>query len=272
MRPLDSPFMQIALSNIDSLINALRQKRLLSVPIEGFSLGAASELAVWMFGNEVSPDSLNVPIKQSAHFLAAWRLLNGGSAVLPPKPFDEVDEAFYPLRDKSDILDESWSRFLERLAASLKRNGFIADSHQALAGAFGDMADNVIQHSNFGTQTPANGFAAYKVGQGTLSFTIADVGIGALASLRYNPEYADIPNGRTALDLIARESASRRTGQRQGKGYKDLFLGLARFNGTVRLRSSNGVLTLQGAFDQVSPVSSSQHPVPGLQLSVECRM
>lgn len=190
----------------------------------------------------------------------------------PTKLFDEVDEAFYPLRGRSDILDESWSRFLERLAASLKRNGFPSGSHQALAGAFEEMADNVIQHSNFGTQSPANGFAAYMVGQGKISFTIADVGIGVLESLKHNPEFAQIPNGRTALDLIAREGASRRTGQRHGRGYRDLFTGLARFNGTVRLRSSNGVLTLQGAFDQVSPVSSSLHAVPGLQLSVECRL
>lgn len=264
--------MQIALNNIDSLINALIQKRLMTVPIEGFSLGAASELAAWMFGNAVSPDSLDLPIMKSAHFTAAWRLLNGGGAVLPPKRFDEVNEAFHPLRAKTDMLHESWTGFVERLAASLKRNGFPSDSHQALAGAFEDMADNVVQHSNFGMQTPANGFAAYKVNQGTLSFTIADVGIGALASLRYNPVYAEIPNGRTALDLIARESASRRTGQGQGEGYKSLFVGLARFNGTVRLRSANGVLTLQGAFDKVSPVSSSQHAVPGLQLSVECRI
>lgn len=264
--------MQIALSNIDSFINALQQQRLFSVPIEGFSLGAASELAAWMFGNAVPPDSLILPIKQSAHFLAAWRLLNGGGAVLPPKPFDEVDEAFYPLRDKADILAESWSRFVERLAASLKRNGFPSDTHQALAGAFEEMADNVIQHSNFGTKDPANGFAAYKVGQKCLAFTIADVGIGALASLKYNPEYADTPNGRTALDLIARTRASRRSGQGQGNGYKSLFTGLARFNGTVRLRSADGVLTLTGAFDQVVPVAASRHPVPGLQLSVECKI
>lgn len=262
--------MQIALNNIDNLINALRQQRLPSVPIEGFSLGAASELAAWMFGNAVSPDSLNLPVKQSSHFLAAWRLLNGGGAVLPPKPFDEVDEAFYPLRDKADILDAAWRSFVERLSASLKRNGFPDNTHLALAGAFEDMADNVIQHSNFGTQNPANGFAAYKVGEKRLSFTIGDVGIGALASLKYNPEYADTPNGRTALDLIARENASRRTGQREGRGYKSLFVGLARFNGIVRIRSADGVLTLTGAFDQVTPQSASLHPVPGLQLSVEC--
>ncbi len=105
-----------------------------------------------------------------------------------------------------------------------------------------------------------------------MAFTVVDVGIGALKSLKDNPDYAAVANGREALDLIAREKASRRTGQGgPGGGYSKLFLKLAAMDGTIRLRSGDGVFMMEGTLG-CSASAGSLHLAPGFSISVECRI
>jgi len=141
-----------------------------------------------------------------------------------------------------------------------------------MASAFADMADNIIQHSVFGTQRGLMALWPTQVRPKEVAFTIADVGIGALQSLSSNPQYSELSSSRKALDLICRNKASRRVNQGEGQGYNDLFIALASYNGLVRVRSGDGVFSIQREIGRIEPQTASLHQTPGLQLSVECRI
>jgi hypothetical protein len=267
--------MLINLSNIDNLVNALSSGSSLRVlSIEEFSLGAACELAIWASEHEAAPQ--NELAVWSAKFPAlseARRLLAGGEVHIPSEPFANVSDAIFPIRCEKDILGLEWESVLARFQAALKSNGFADGLHLAIAKGLSEMADNVVQHSRFQSEgVPINGIAAYSVRPRSLAFTVADTGLGALETLRSNPAYRDLTTSCEALDLITRKNASRRVDQETGNGYKELFLGLARLNGLVRIRSGGGLFHMVGTFDSCTPILQSLHSVPGLQVSVECKL
>lgn len=264
--------MRIALGNIDNLVNALRIGKAVESSVEDLSLGAAIELAAWLHAGPVKVTAPHQNFTANHLFAEAWRLFEGGRPRMPWRPLDAVDEAFIPVRDASELQGEEWGFVLQRFKSALLRNGFPDGFHKKIASALADMADNIVQHSTFGTNTAINGIVAYQVQSKAVAFTVADVGIGALKSLSSNPEYAQLKNSRQALDLICREGASRRVNQGKGQGYQDLLVALASFNGAVRIRSGDGVFGIEGAIEKVEPQSASRHPTPGLQLSVECKI
>jgi hypothetical protein len=264
--------MRIDLKNIDNLVNALRQGRAVESKVEDLSLGAAMELAAWLFDGTSKPVSPHQHFLSNRLFAEAWRLFEGGRTNNPWRPWDAVDEAFFPVRGADSLEGEDWGQVLQRLKSALLRNGFPEGFHKGMASAFADMADNIIQHSVFGTERGLNGIVAYQVRPKEVSFTIADVGIGALQSLTSNPQYSELSSSRKALDLICRNKASRRVNQGAGQGYNDLFVALASYNGLVRVRSGDGVFSIEGEIGRIEPQTASLHPTPGLQLSVECRI
>lgn len=264
--------MRIDLNNIDNLVNALRQGRAVESKVEDFSLGAAMELAAWLFEGTSESKRPHQQFLSNRLFAEAWRLFEGGRPVNPWRPWDAVDEAFFPIRDKRGLEGEEWGFVLQRFKSALLRNGFPEGFHKGMASAFADMADNIIQHSVFGTEWVLNGMVAYQVRPKEVFFTIADVGIGALQSLSSNPEYAELSSSRRALDLICRNKASRRVNQGAGQGYNDLFIALASYNGLVRVRSGDGLFRIEGEIGRIEPQTASLHQTPGLQLSVECKI
>lgn len=264
--------MRIDLNNIDNLVNALRRGKAVETSVEDLTLGAAIELAAWLFEGPSKTDKPHENFRANRFFSEAWRLLHGGQPNKPWRPLDATDEAFFPIRDLDSLNGEEWGFVLQRLKGALLRHGFPEGFHKGIASAFADMADNVIQHSVFGTDTALNGMVAYQVRSKEVAFTVADVGIGALRSLSSNPEYAQLQNSRQALDLICRNRASRRTNQSVGQGYNDLFIALASYNGVVRVRSGEGFFSMEGEIGRIEPQSGSLHQTPGLQLSVKCRI
>ena len=180
------------------------------------SLGAAVELAFCTPKTNVHPTLQRW--KKKNRFLKQAVEIVGGAFVEPPaKLYEPQDAEFFSIRRKCDVTSDSWNRFLERFSASLRKAGFGKLSH-AIAGAFDEMAGNITQHSTY--RHPAlsiNGLAAYSVAEKTMSLAIGDAGIGALASLRFNPQWRSLPNSREAVRAIAQEHASRRIGQGKGK-------------------------------------------------------
>ncbi|MFN7141855.1 MAG: hypothetical protein ACK4UN_21250, partial [Limisphaerales bacterium] len=69
-----------------------------------------------------------------------------------------------------------------RFVKAAKEHGFGAKA-DALAGALFEMSDNVVQHGAEGGALPPKGVIGYHVEEGRLTFAVADVGRGVLASL-----------------------------------------------------------------------------------------
>ena len=155
--------MRIDLKNIDNLVNALRRGKAVEPSVEDLTLGAAMELAAWQFGGPVKVSKPHENFLANRFFAEAWRLFEGGRPNQPWRPLDAIDEAFFPVRDVRGLEGEEWGFVLQRLKSALLRHGFPDGFHKKMASAFADMADNIIQHSTFGTDTPLNGIAAYQV-------------------------------------------------------------------------------------------------------------
>ncbi len=266
--------MQVGLTTIDSLTNALIQQTDGLEGVGEFSFGAALEFAVWAHENltaEVQP-LLTKWGERTPIIAEAFGLLRGANVAASYQPHLRVWQGLRPIRLAHSVIEDAWNQFLERFAAALKAAGFKNGWNQAMAGVFHEMADNIVQHSTLASNQPINGIAGYSVQDRRMAFTVADTGVGAANSLKDNPRYANVANGREALDLIAHEKASRRAGQGAvGGGYSALFLKLAAMNGTIRLRSADGVFMMQGTLG-CSAVAKSIHTAPGFAISVECEI
>jgi hypothetical protein len=132
-----------------------------------------------------------------------------------------------------------WRAFIARMQIAARRAGFASSVAEALAGAVGELADNVLQHS----ESEETGIAAFAQGDAVFEYVVADCGIGMLASLRRNEEYRGLRDDMEALPLAVSAGVSR-YGQRSGRGYgyRAVFLPLRAADGVVRLRSGSAVV------------------------------
>lgn len=161
---------------------------------------------------------------------------------------------------------DQWAKHAENAAVSA---GLPRRLAEGILGALGELQDNVYLHS----ARPETGIAAYAVAKGSFEFVVADQGIGVLASLRQNPEFASIADAGTALRLAASDGASR-LGAASGHGYGigQLFRALAQHHGELRFRSDDHALTLSGNAPSLGgQVEIAQKArLPGLVISVRC--
>jgi hypothetical protein len=70
--------------------------------------------------------------------------------------------------------------FLRRLQDAAVQAGFTPQVAKGLTGAFLEMTDNVLIHS----QNAGSGIAGYRWSRDCFEYVVADAGIGVLASLR----------------------------------------------------------------------------------------
>jgi len=135
---------------------------------------------------------------------------------------------------------EQWTLHAQNAAVGCGLNRSFVDG---LIGALIELQDNVYEHS----EAPGTGLVAYAVSPGTFEFVVADAGIGVLASLIKNPDYAGVTDSGEALRVAASDGASRydrSTGH--GFGIGQLFKALARDAGELRFRSGDHVMTIRG--------------------------
>lgn len=151
----------------------------------------------------------------------------------------------------------AWTAFVKRADATARNMG-LADSVAAgLAGAIGELADNVVQHS----ETPSLGIAAFARGADRFEYVVADSGIGMLASLRRASEFRSLRDDLEALPLAVTPGVSRRgRGVGYGYGYRAVFLPLRAASGSIRLRSGAAVLQMVGLGLQPDQGRCSQRP------------
>jgi hypothetical protein len=176
-----------------------------------------------------------------------------------------------PVPPRAEIGGTEFMTFEQRFKRSMERNGgFMPSLATALTRAFHEMVDNVIQHSGESDAAPARGIIGYSVAQGAMTFAVADLGRGVLASLRTNPAWATLTSSREALVRAIRDRASRRTNVPKGGGFDQVHRALADRNGVLRFRSGDAALTLDGRGQDRQVTSSDSPGLAGFQLSVTC--
>ncbi|MGA9866937.1 MAG: hypothetical protein WBQ75_10930 [Acetobacteraceae bacterium] len=148
--------------------------------------------------------------------------------------------------------------------------GFPRKLAAALAGAFEEIIGNVYDHS----MDAATGVAAYRATPRRFEFVVSDGGIGVLNSLRTCPDYAHLTDHGDALRLALQDGVTRYgKGTLHGKGFRPIFVGLANLSGSLRFRSGDQALTIDGTIAGDIPTQTWEKvPCSGLVASVMCAL
>lgn len=165
--------------------------------------------------------------------------------------------------------DSPWVAFCLAAQKAATANGFPRKTAAQFAGALGELHSNIYEHSG----APRSGVIAFKASLGLFELVVADWGMGALASLQRCPDYAGLTHHGRALELVLTDGVSRfGEGSGRGYGFHDLFTGLANLNGTLRFRSGNYALTMEGENPRAIPCHLEEKvPIKGFFASVACR-
>jgi anti-sigma regulatory factor (Ser/Thr protein kinase) len=162
--------------------------------------------------------------------------------------------------------DSQWLDCLRAMHSSLKKHGFPHNLAGGLAGAAGEVIDNVWQHS----QTDLPGLFAYQISHRKLTFCVADLGIGIMQSLTQNPKYRSLNTEMSAIQKAICPGVSRF--DNGGYGFSTLLRSVAELWGKTRLRSGEAVIM----FDRETEERQQEHyylpPFLGVQISVICRL
>jgi hypothetical protein len=162
-----------------------------------------------------------------------------------------------------------WTSFgVEAHKAGLSA-GFSTQTVSRLIGAMGEIVDNVMEHS----QAASTGVVAVGSNPGSFEFVVSDAGVGTLASLRSNPEYAYLRDEGDALQcaLTAGESRFGKAAKR-GTGFSQLFKSLATLNASLRFRSGDHALIMAGESPTLVNAHVAKKPrAAGFLTSVRCK-
>jgi hypothetical protein len=133
--------------------------------------------------------------------------------------------------------------------------------------AMSAMTENALLHANSNLVV----LVGYQLLDHAALFTVADLGRGVLASLRSSPKFEYLANSRDALRLALCDGVSR-LGQGNGYGFHQVFKALANQFGTLRFRTGNVCIVMDGTeFEADLGTESYPEPLPGFQVTVCCR-
>jgi hypothetical protein len=165
---------------------------------------------------------------------------------------------------------KEWIGFRLEAQKAASANGFHRTVAAQFAAAFGELQSNVYEHSG----APQTGLIVFKVSDGLFEFVVADWGVGVLRSLQSCVEFATVDNHAQALELTLTDGVSRYgSSARRGHGFRPLFTGLANLNGTLRFRSGDHALTVEGDNFGAIPWKLAQKiPIKGFVASISCRI
>ncbi len=144
---------------------------------------------------------------------------------------------------------DSFLMFQERFKTAMVNAGAPTRFAHGVVGALNEMASNSIEHAR-SSVTP---IATFEVLPNGWSFSVTDLGIGVLATLRSNPSYRSLTNDVAALQTAVKDGVSATADAGRGFGFTQVFKSLADRACTIRFRTVGALAT----WDGVSP--AAQH-------------
>jgi hypothetical protein len=161
-----------------------------------------------------------------------------------------------------------WHTFARQAKGAAMGAGLPKAWAAQMVAALGEIRSNFEEHSG----AAETGIAYFHTRPGLFEFVVSDHGAGVLASLSSAPEYHDLQSHGEALRLTLTEGASRFGFQAgRGFGFRPLFVGLANRRATLRFRSGNAALEIDGASPTLVTARIAERPVlRGFFVSVTC--
>lgn len=142
------------------------------------------------------------------------------------------------------------------------------DAPAQLVAAMAEMESNIHEHS----EAPDTGLLAFRAAHGTFEFVAVDRGIGILKSLRSCDAYTALSDHGNALAAALSDGVSRfGESSRRGHGFRQMFLGLLDLYGSLRFRSGDYALLMDGTSPDLTTAQLAQKPaMDGFFVSVRC--
>lgn len=160
------------------------------------------------------------------------------------------------------------NRFLIAARSAAEMAGLVTPVAQSLAAALREMESNIHEHSG----AAATGILAFQARPSVFEFVAADSGLGVLATLREDEEFAELTDHGVAMHAALQENVSRYgRASGHGNGFRDLFLGLAHLNANLRFRSGDHALLISGPQPELKAARLAQKtPFQGFLAAVRC--
>jgi hypothetical protein len=162
-----------------------------------------------------------------------------------------------------------WRAFVHRLKFAAEHAGFDGSTASGLAGAFGELLDNARIHS----MKLESVVVGYRWCQGEFEMVVADAGVGVLESLRSHPDYRTISDYGEALKTALSSGETRfGRGSGHGTGFDTVFRNIASLSGSLRFRSGDHSLELDGTgLTLLNSKLKQRMYFQGFMISVVCR-
>jgi hypothetical protein len=164
----------------------------------------------------------------------------------------------------------NWVAFKRRMADAGAKAGFDGLTAKGFVGAFGEMLANAMEHS----EQPTSAIVGYKGGHNEFEFVVADSGIGLLASLRSCSDYSHVKDHAQALNVALTYGESK-YGKNSGRGtgFETVFKNLATLSGSLRFRTGDQSLTIDGKSPTLAHAKVHQRAqYRGFLVSITCRI
>lgn len=192
-----------------------------------------------------------------------------GEQKRPPRTMAAHAQEFIVLEGDDSTMHRDWREFLVRFRQSAKAGGFPHEKAQGIAAALGEMADNAVVHS----RSRVGPLVGYQIVDGAVVCGVADAGVGILASLRENDAYRNLRTHSEAIRTAIQDGATRYGSGNGGFGFRGVFKALMEMYGTLRFRSGEGCLTMDGTdFDSDRGEECFVLDLPGFQVTICCRL
>jgi len=186
----------------------------------------------------------------------------------PPRTVTPELHEFFVLEGVDPTLNRDWDEFLVRFRQSAKATGFSQEKAQGVAAALGEMADNTTVHA----RSEVGALVGYQVMEGAAVCCVADVGIGVLESLREHRDYRHLQTHTEAIRMAIQDGTTRYGRGHGGFGFNKVFKALAAMWGTLRFRSGEGCISMDGSdCDTDRGAEDFVLDRPGFQVTICCR-
>jgi hypothetical protein len=209
---------------------------------------------------------------------APWLLLDGSDGLFRAAA-DGIDQWFgaqgrrlglFRCKAAGEPETNRWKAFGVEAHKAALASGFPARIVWRLMGAMGEIRDNLIEHS----EAAATGVVVFRSLPESFEFAVSDCGIGTLASLKTNSDYAHLRDEGEALQCALGDGESRfgRAAGR-GTGFSQLFKSLASLNASLRFRSGDHALSIEGVSPTLVEARVAVKPrAAGFMISVRCAL
>jgi hypothetical protein len=173
---------------------------------------------------------------------------------------------FFCIVNEGQLCSTEWENYCGRFERAAWDQGFGRASAANLQSALYEMATNAVIHAF----CPAGPVVGYYVSDGVAAFSVVDVGIGVLRSLRSQERFTHLTRDVDAIHAALHSGVTRFPSG--GTGFNSVFKALARQWGQLRFRSERGCVSMDGLDVSVDKATLAFPPrLPGFQVSVCCR-